>query len=200
MEKNSMTYTAIFSFIITFILVFFLTLTHISTKNRVSEYNRNYEIFSILKAAGVQLTDQGLQEQFKSIFNLELPINENMIAKIDGKDILVSKFSGKALWGTVTGIIAMDKDLKTIIGVDIISHNETPGLGGRIEEEWFLKQFKGETINENMIRVVQGTGDGNYNSNDGIVDGIVGATRTSHSIEVMINQKIKSLREEVGNE
>ena len=48
--------------------------------------------------------------------------------------------------------------------------------------------------------MIQGNGDGNYNSNDGIVDGIVGATRTSHSMEVMINKKIKSLREEAGNE
>jgi Na+-transporting NADH:ubiquinone oxidoreductase subunit C len=200
MEKNSMAYTAVFSFIITFILVFFLALTHIGTKNRVSEYNKNYEISSILKAIGVKPKDSGVQEQFKSIFNLEVPTNETMTAKIDGKDILVSKFSGKALWGTVNGFIAMDKNLKTIKGIDIISHNETPGLGGRIEEEWFLSQFKGETIDENMIRVVQGSGDGNYNSDDGVIDGIVGATRTSHSIEVMINQKIKSLREEVGNE
>jgi len=200
MEKNSMAYTAVFSFVITFILVFFLTLTHVGTKNRVSEYKKNYEISSILKAIGVKPKDKEVQEQFKSIFNLELPTNETMIAKIDGKDILVSKFSGKALWGTVNGIIAMDKNLKTIKGIDIISHNETPGLGGRIEEEWFLNQFKDETINENMIRVVQGSGDGNYNSNDGVIDGIVGATRTSHSMEVMINQKIKSLREEVGNE
>ncbi|UUV18283.1 FMN-binding protein [Fusobacteria bacterium ZRK30] len=200
MEKNSMTYTAVFSFVITFILVFFLALTHIVTKNRVSEYKRNYEISSILKAVGIKPKDREVQEQFKSVFNLELPTDEIMTAKIDGKDILVSKFSGKALWGTVNGIIAMEKNLKTIKGIDIISHNETPGLGGRIEEEWFLKQFQGETINKDKIKVVQGSGDGNYNSNDGIVDGIVGATRTSHSIEVMINQKIKSLREEAGNE
>ncbi|WP_028855946.1 FMN-binding protein [Psychrilyobacter atlanticus] len=200
MEKNSMTYTAIFSFVITFILVFLLTLTHLVTKNRVSEYNRDYEISSILKAVGVRVENGEVQEQFKSIFNLELPTDETMTAKIDGEDILVSKFSGKALWGTVNGIIAMDKDLQIIKGVDIISHNETPGLGGRIEEEWFLKQFQGETVNKNTIKVVQGSGDGNYDSDDGIIDGIVGATRTSHSIEVMINKKIKSLKEEVGNE
>ncbi len=200
MEKNSMTYTAVFSFVITFILVFFLTLTYLVTKNRVSEYKKNYEISSILKAVGVKPEDQKVQEQFRSIFNMELPADETMTAEIDGKNILVSRFSGKALWGTVNGVIAMEKDLKTIKGIDIISHNETPGLGGRIEEEWFLKQFKDETIVENMITVVQGSGDGNYNSTDGIVDGIVGATRTSHSIEVMINQKIKSLREEAGNE
>jgi len=200
MEKNSMTYTAIFSFVITFILVFLLTLTHVGTKNRVSEYNKNYEISSILKAIGVEPKDQEVQEQFRSIFNLELPTNETMIAKIDGEDILVSKFSGKALWGTVNGIIAIEKNLKTIKGIDIISHNETPGLGGRIEEAWFLNQFKDETINKNMIRVVQGSGEGNYNSKDGIIDGIAGATRTSHSMEVMINKKIKSLKKEVGNE
>jgi len=200
MEKNSMTYTAIFSFIITFILVFLLTLTYIGTKDRVSEYNKNYEISAILKAIGVKFKDEEVQKQFKSIFNLDLPTNKTMIGKINGEDILVSKFSGKALWGTVTGIIAMDKNLKTIKGIGIISHNETPGLGGRIEDSWFLKQFRGETINKNMIKVVQGSGSGNYNFNDGIIDGIVGATRTSKSIEVMINQKIKSLREEVGNE
>lgn len=200
MEKNSMTYTAVFSFVITFILVFLLALTHIVTKSRVSEYKRDYEISSILKAVGVNPKGQEVQGEFKSIFNLELPTDETMAAKIDGKDIIVSRFSGKALWGTVNGIIAMEKNLKTIKGIDIISHNETPGLGGRIEEEWFLKQFQGETIGENNIKVVQGSGDGNYNPDDGIVDGIVGATRTSHSIEVMINKKIKSLREEAGNE
>ncbi|MEI6856702.1 FMN-binding protein [Psychrilyobacter sp.] len=200
MEKNSMTYTTIFSFIITFILVFLLTLTHVSTKDRVSKYNRNYEISSILKAIGVKPQDQEIQEQFKAIFNLELPTNKTMVAKVDGEDILVSKFSGKALWGTVNGIIAIDKNLKTIKGIEIISHNETPGLGGRIEEEWFLSQFKGETIVKDMIKVIQGSGEGNYNSDDGIIDGIVGATRTSHSIEVMINQKIKDLREEARNE
>ncbi|MGB6128176.1 MAG: FMN-binding protein [Psychrilyobacter sp.] len=200
MEKNSMTYTAIFSFVITFILVFLLTLTHVGTKNRVSEYNKNYEITSILKAVGVKPRDHEVQEQFRTIFNLDLPTNETMLAKIDGKDILVSKFSGKALWGTVNGIIAIEKNLKTIKGIDIISHNETPGLGGRIEDEWFLNQFKNETINKNMIRIVQGSGEGNYSSKDGIIDGIAGATRTSHSMEVMINKKIKSLKEEVGNE
>ncbi|HAS79550.1 MAG TPA: FMN-binding protein [Fusobacteriaceae bacterium] len=200
MEKNSMTYTAIFSFIITFILVFLLTLTYVGTKDRVSEYNKNYEISAILKAVGVEPKDEKIQEQFKSIFNLDLPVDKTMVGKIDGEDILVSKFSGKALWGTVTGIIAMEKNLKTIKGIDIISHNETPGLGGRIEDSWFLNQFKGETLNKNMIKVVQGSGSGNYNFDDGIIDGIVGATRTSKSIEVMINKKIKSLREEVGNE
>lgn len=200
MEKNSMTYTAIFSFIITFILVFLLTLTYVGTKDRVSEYNKNYEISAILKAVGVEPKDEESQEQFKSIFNLDLPVDKTMVGKIDGEDILVSKFSGKALWGTVTGIIAMEKNLKTIKGIDIISHNETPGLGGRIEDSWFLNQFKGETLNKNMIKVVQGSGSGNYNFDDGIIDGIVGATRTSKSIEVMINKKIKSLREEVGNE
>lgn len=200
MDKNSMTYTAVFSFIITFILVFLLTLTHVSTKDRVSEYNKNYEISSILKTIGVEPQNSEIQKQFKSFFNLDLPTNKTMLARVDGEEILVSKFSGKALWGTVNGIIAMDKDLKTIKGIDIISHNETPGLGGRIEEEWFLNQFKGETINGSNINVIQGSGDGNYDSADGIIDGIVGATRTSHSIEVMINQKIKSLREEVGNE
>lgn len=200
MEKNSMAYTAIFSFIITFILVFFLTLTYVGTEGRVSEYNKNYEISSILKAVGVKPKDQDVQEQFRSIFNLDLPSNKTMTAKIDGKEVLVSKFSGKALWGTVNGIIAIDKDLKTIKGIDIVSHNETPGLGGRIEDEWFLKQFRGENLVKDEIKVIQGSGKGNYDSKDGIIDGIAGATRTSYSIQVMINQKIKELKKEVGDE
>lgn len=200
MKKNSMTYTAIFSFIITFLLVFILTLTHQSTKARVLEYNENYEISAILKTVGVKVNEDDLQGQFKSIFNLDLPSNKTMIAMIDEKEIIVSKFSGKALWGTVNGIIAMDKELKTIIGVDIISHNETPGLGGRIEEDGFLDQFKGEILKDNMVRVMQGSGNGNFDPTDGIVDGVVGATRTSDSMQVMINQKITDLKKEAGNE
>lgn len=43
----------------------------------------------------------------------------------------------------VTMEIVFDTDAKTIQEVKVVSHSETPGYGGKLEEESFLNQFKG---------------------------------------------------------
>ncbi|OQW95265.1 MAG: hypothetical protein BWK77_07800, partial [Verrucomicrobia bacterium A1] len=54
--------------------------------------------------------------------------------------------SGKGLWSTIYGYMALDEGLTTVVGVSFFKHGETPGLGGEIEQPWFQDQFKGRKV------------------------------------------------------
>ncbi|MDF1568486.1 MAG: FMN-binding protein, partial [Spirochaetaceae bacterium] len=88
--------------------------------------------------------------------------------------------------------------LSQIIGLDVISHSETPGLGGRIEEDWFKDQFREEQIGPDGITVRKGEGGVDDDKENSTVDGITGASLTSAAMEVIINNEIEYLRQEAA--
>lgn len=200
MKRDGVFYTIVFSFIVAFVFVFFLSLAHGATKGKVAENARLIEEKAYLVASGVSVPDPAkIEDLFKKNFphfKASAPFNET---GINGKDIIVSPFQGNGLWGTITGVIGVSKDVTRMIGLSIISHNETPGLGGRIDEAWFQDQFRGENI-RNGIKVLHGGGSGDPDPDNGEVDGITGASRTSSAMEVIINNKITTLRKELGGE
>ncbi|SHI35108.1 Na+-transporting NADH:ubiquinone oxidoreductase subunit C [Dethiosulfatibacter aminovorans DSM 17477] len=96
---------------------------------------------------------------------------------------------GAGLWGMIEGIVALDSEFSAILGVEFISHSETPGLGGRIEEEWFIEQFRDIPIKDYE--------NGRYlvfrPSTGGNVDAISGATITSKAVLKMFNDSIDEI-------
>ncbi|MFA7672217.1 MAG: FMN-binding protein, partial [Sphaerochaetaceae bacterium] len=92
---------------------------------------------------------------------------------------------GPGLWGTISIMVGFEDDLKTLSGVSIVSQNETPGLGARIEEKWFTAQFSGK---QGPFRLVE---EGTASSPDEI-DAITGATRTSESFRNIMNRLTES--------
>jgi len=52
----------------------------------------------------------------------------------------------RGLWGRIYGYMALENDGATISGFTVYKHNETPGLGGEIEQAWFQKNFEGKRI------------------------------------------------------
>lgn len=195
MNKDSFVYVVAFTFVVAFIFVFIISLVDNATAERVK---RNQEMISakaFLNVAGKPIEDG--EEALKSFTEIFGNVSGNSVnrAVIDGKEILVKQFSGQGLWGTVTGVLATDVHLQRIVGLDIISHAETPGLGGRIEEAWFKDQFRNEKIGSEGIKVRKGEGGVDEDPNNSIVDGITGASLTSASMEVIINNEIGKLRE-----
>ncbi len=93
-------------------------------------------------------------------------------------------FSGTGLWGSITGYIAFNPDFTKVLGIDFISHSETPGLGGRIDEPWFKEQFRGISLNNDQTIIVKPATGGN-------IDGITGASLTTDSVKKMVNAFIK---------
>lgn len=100
--------------------------------------------------------------------------------------------SGKGLWSTIYGYVALDGQLRTIVGVTFYKHGETPGLGGEIEREWFQTQFRGREIVGNAglkpIVIAKGSAGAAAAAADRVVvDGISGATMTGNGVMQFLN-------------
>jgi len=197
MNKESLPYVIVFTFIVAFAFVFVIALADGITAERVAQNQRLVTAQAFLSSVE-HLEDEPSEElvEFAVEFG-EIEDDSIIRREVGGRKVLVKRFSGQALWGTVSGVIAVDEKVSELIGLAIINHNETPGLGGRIEEDWFLRQFKGETIPPDGITVAKGEGgEPDGDTDNGVVDGITGASLTSARIEKIVNSEISKLREE----
>ncbi len=198
MKKDSLLYTVIISVVSAFLFVFLLSLAYGATKGKVEENQRLIEARAYLVAAGIEVDeDMDIEASFNSSypnFDIESAYQTTIV---NGKAVVVSPFQGNGLWGTITGVIGMTSDLQRIVGFEIVSHVETPGLGGRIDEAWFKEQFKGEYAAKGIV-VKHGGSGGDTDPDNGQVDGITGASRTSDSIQVIVNQQIDKIKIELG--
>ena len=104
------------------------------------------------------------------------------------KEVFVFPVSGKGLWSTLFGFLALDKDKNTVKGITFYKHKETPGLGGEVDKEWFQKNFIGKKIFNKKndlvsVEVVKGKSSAlSIDRQEHAVDGITGATITSKGV------------------
>jgi Na+-transporting NADH:ubiquinone oxidoreductase subunit C len=88
-------------------------------------------------------------------------------------------------------MVGVGPEGKEILGIAFYSHSETPGLGGRISEDWFAGQFAGLPLHpiagdrKIFYLVPAGTG-----KNPGQLDAITGATGTSRAVEAFLNRDL----------
>lgn len=83
--------------------------------------------------------------------------------------------------------VCVGPDLETIKGIEVLDHAETPGLGGRMTEDEFKRQFAGKKLKP-KISIVRGKE--RFNSNE--VHAITGASYTSKGIENIINEAMET--------
>jgi Na+-transporting NADH:ubiquinone oxidoreductase subunit C len=98
--------------------------------------------------------------------------------------------SGAGFWGPIYGMVAIDPSATTILGVAFYRHAETPGLGARITEEWFTRQFKGLPLvpreGDKIFRLLApGMGRAEHE-----LDAITGATGTSRAVDAFLNEEL----------
>ncbi|MFN3411162.1 MAG: FMN-binding protein [Exilispira sp.] len=141
--------------IISIILISILAVIYSFTQEKIKINETIFKKKAMLIAAGF-----AIPENYNDLIKLyEGSIKEIMIQdkfeiytyinnQIEEGNILsegyVIIFSGPGLWGEITAALAIASDLETLAGIEFISQNETPGLGGRIVEDWFKKQFRGK--------------------------------------------------------
>ncbi len=82
----------------------------------------------------------------------------------------------------MVGIAPNDK----LIGIEILTHAETPGLGSRITESWFKEQFKGKGLEGVDWRVKKDGGE---------FDQITGATISPRAIVKAVKKGLEFYRE-----
>ncbi|HCL99161.1 MAG TPA: FMN-binding protein [Fervidobacterium sp.] len=197
-DRENRFYTIVFTFIITFAFVIVLSLINNATEPTVKKNQELLKVKAILNAMDISyLSDDEALDKFRNdVQKVENDKYEIYKTTSGGEEIYALIFSGSGLWGTITGVLAVDSSLSTIKGIDFISQSETPGLGGRIEENWFKDQFRDEKVADGMVSVSVTKTDGS--KEDGKVDAVTGATLTSKSVEKIVNDSLVRLREVLG--
>ena len=158
---------------------------------------------NIAKAFGVDISD-ATPESIDTVFKEHIaeekgPEGLVLYTWTENKKVVKYCFpiSGKGLWSTIYGYLALESDLQTIAGITFYKHGETPGLGAEIDKEWFQKQFKGKNIYSSNgdplpFTVVKGKVD-KLSKKEQVysVDGISGATLTSKGVQNFLRTDLK---------
>jgi len=154
------------------------------TRPYIEKYQAEKLRKSVLGAFGISYEGQDIEAVFSE--------NVDVIEKGD-KTIYRTKsgaiafnITGSGSQGPISGVMALESDLKTIKGITIVSHVETPGLGDRVLEKKKLDTFKGKKIVPQLEVIVAGTAE-----KESEVQGITGATLTSKAFEKLINTESK---------
>jgi Na+-transporting NADH:ubiquinone oxidoreductase subunit C len=210
-------FTIVYAIIVCLVCSLLLSVAASSLK-KAQDYNIEIDRkMNVLKAFGVSIFDENHKrikgpqvEQYFTDHISEITIDaatgQEVNSPSEAKDPLplyvwrdngeITKYafpiSGKGLWSTIYGYLALEHDLKTIAGITFYRHGETPGLGGEVETDWFQNNFKGKTVISEGKRVrfevVKGKLSDKYPSgNDHAVDGISGATITGNGVTRFMN-------------
>lgn len=198
--KKSFLYPIIFMSIITALFTFVLAFMDYSTAEKVAFLQDNDLRQKILYIFDIEAeTDdpEEIDKIFKENIEEETIDGERYFSKIENNETTAYAFpvGGSGLWGTVEGYVGITADYSTITGIEFTEHSETPGLGGRIDEEEFKGQFRGLDVSEveNQDYIIYRPASG------GNADAITGATLTSKSVSNFLNADIdKFIKERKG--
>ena len=95
---------------------------------------------------------------------------------------------GQGFGGDIGVMVGIDVNNDTLVNIDITTHKETPGLGSRVSEESFTKQFKGKPYAVAL------------KSQGGEIDAISGATVSSNGTVLAVNDagnQYNTLKDEI---
>jgi Na+-transporting NADH:ubiquinone oxidoreductase subunit C len=162
------------------------------------------ELFAGITPKVIDLeTDTYLEGDFDpdEIPMLDVPGNEAKLSEVpqhvqvfhvmeEGKmDMMVLPISGKGLWGTLYGFLAVSADTNTIRGITYYNHKETPGLGGEVDNPQWKSYWPDRKIYDAdwnvAIRVIKGAAE-SPESHPHRVNGLSGATITSRGVTDML--------------
>lgn len=195
--KRGHLYTFIFMVVITAVLVFALAAAYEGFKPAISKSKLLQEQRAVLYSLGL---DEGLSDdQVASVYSEKVkPAALNGLADVSGIPVLAHMeggapvayavpFDGTALWGPLRGYLGVNASLSETTGLVFTYQNETPGLGGRIDEDWYKEQFRGLPIKPDTVL--------GYGTQEGYqIDAVTGATQTSSAVLRTVN---KALQESV---
>ena len=179
--------------LVTIFCILITAALHLSTLERVQQNELFFLRKSVLDAAGIAHNGDPLT--VASLYAGAVTEQEGgtfyAVKTTDGNQRYVLPFTGPGLWGPISVMIGFETDLQTLSGVSIVSQSETPGLGARIEEEWYVAQFAGKRAP--FRNVEEGTA-----SKPDEIDAITGATRTSESFRDIVNKAAVESKNIVG--
>ena len=107
-------------------------------------------------------------------------------------DSIILPVSGKGLWRTLYGYLALESDKNRVRGIQFYKHGETPGLGGEVENPKWTAAWKGKCIRDDNGKIVSVTvkkgkvDESIAREKRHYVDGLAGATITSNGVSKFV--------------
>ncbi len=132
--------------------------------------------------------NEAIKSALSSSDEIHFPI---FVCENGGKTYYVLSASGKGLWDDVWGYLGFSSDAVTITGSVFDHKGETAGLGSKINETWFEKQFVGKTITESDAFYPVTVEKPGNDLNNHQVDGISGATFSCVGVNEMLERNLE---------
>lgn len=195
--KKGYGFTILFMIIVSAIFTSLLAGANVIAHDRI-EANRDLDLQrSLLYALDIQTdgTDEGIRQAYADGVT-DATLSGRTVPARKAADGSISSyafpFKGPGLWGTIEGYLGIAADGRNLTGIVFTSHSETPGLGGRIDEDVFRDQFRGLAVPAGamVLKDAGGTGD---------IDAITGATYTSRSVMALVNSTLEKTALKGGN-
>ena len=208
-------FSVVYMFLITFIFTAGVSGVKLFSEDRIrtnEQVKLRKIVINVLGIAGDKKIDN---ERAVNLFRERVKIVD-----VDGKTIYIGyrkdsntplgyafAVGGPGFWGPIQGMVAVDVNAEKLIGVAFYKLSETPGLGARITEDWFRKQFVGLRIfpieGDKKIFYLRPEG---YDKGPGDLDAVTGATGTSRGVQAFLNKDLdnflrktlKSFKKQVG--
>ncbi len=190
-KKKQVLYPVLFMLLLTAAYTFVLAFINESTVEIIEAQEKLRLQKSILYVFDIPFEDE--QASVNKLFDerFEVVDSGDMTYYINksegGVDGYAFPLSGNGLWGSISGYIALTPDFETLLGIDFVAHSETPGLGGRIDEESYKEQFRQLDATGNPPVVYRPASGGN-------IDAITGATLTSNSVSSIVNNFMTEIK------
>ncbi|MCC6784162.1 MAG: NADH:ubiquinone reductase (Na(+)-transporting) subunit C [Planctomycetes bacterium] len=114
-------------------------------------------------------------------------------------EVFVLPISGKGLWSTLYGYLALEKDADTVRGITFYKHGETPGLGGEVDNPNWKAKWPGKTILDGAqlvgVAVKKGVVDAAIPREKAhMVDGLSGATITCNGVTKLVKADLEAFK------
>ena len=199
-------YSIAFMFALTFFFAAVVSAVKVHNEERIQSNQQVKLQRIILKVLGVPVDEKAPNREVIQAFEKRVKTIEVMKQTLyvgyseDGGSITGYAFpvGGAGFWGPVYGMVSVDPEASRILGIAFHRHSETPGLGARITEPWFVKQFVGLPLfpveGDKKIFYLKPEGPGKKPNE---LDAITGATGTSRAVEAFINRDLDRFLREI---
>lgn len=183
--NNERLYTLFFMVGVTFVFISMVSALYYLTRDTIQRNQELVEKRAILQAAGIEVPKNG---------KAAVAAYETHVRKAEGMDhyhIMKNEHpagyvyyaQGPGVWGEIIMLLGLNPGRDRLTGIAVLKQNETPGLGARITEDWFVRQFIGKR--PPLGRVEEG-----QPASETAFQAITGATNTSRAVQDIINQAV----------
>ena len=104
----------------------------------------------------------------------------------------VLKASGQGYADKIELLVGMDAAVDTISGLFVLDQKETPGLGNKVIEKEWRRQFTGKSTRAPLVVTKAGA------ERPEEIDAVTGATISSNSVVQIVNSALSELRPKLG--